>query len=79
MGLLFAIMVVVTFASVAGGLLLAIPANLVARRLGQNPLLFTALALVPFVNLAFFFVVAVWLVLHVLDRLDTIAAALKAR
>jgi hypothetical protein len=72
---MFALFFMVTAASIGAGVMLAIPANLVARRLGQSPPLFTILALVPYVNFLFFFVVGVLIGLHVLDRLNAIHAA----
>ena len=71
----FGLVVFVTAATIGAGILLAIPANLVARRIDQNPALFTVLALVPYLNFLFFFVVAVLIGLHILDRLNAIHAA----
>lgn len=76
MGPAFAMVVSVVAGSIGAGLALAIPANLVARRIDQNPALFTVLALIPCLNLLFFFVVAVLIGLHILDRLNAIHAAI---
>ena len=73
---LFVVLMLLTAGSIPLGMLLAIPSRLVARRLGQNPLLFTILALIPLVNLLFFFVLGVLVLLHILDKLDEISAAM---
>lgn len=72
---MFALAFLITAASIGAGVMLAIPANLVARRLGQSPTLFTILALIPYLNFLFFFVVAILIGLHILDRLNAIHAA----
>jgi hypothetical protein len=77
MGPLFAGLFLITLASIGAGVILAIPANLIARRINQSPTLFTILAVVPYLNFLFFFVLGVLLILHVLDRLNAIDAALK--
>ena len=72
--LLFALL---TLGSIPAGLLLAVPSNQIARRLGYNPQLFTILSLIPLANLLFFFVVAILVLLHILDKLNTIDETLK--
>jgi hypothetical protein len=74
---LFYLLVLVTAGSIPAGILLAIPSNQVAWRLGYSPRLFTALSLIPLLNLLFFFVVAMLVLLHILDKLNAIDAALR--
>lgn len=75
MGPAFAFAFLIVAVSIGAGVLLAIPAKLVARRLNQSPPLFTIMALVPVLNFLFFFVVAVLIGLHILDQLNAIHAA----
>lgn len=70
-------MILLTAGSIPAGILLAIPSNKIAGRIGQSPALFTVLALIPLLNLLFFFVMGILVLLHILDRLNAIEAALK--
>ena len=66
-----------TAGSIPAGVLLAIPSNRIAHRLGYNPVLFTVLSLVPLINLLFFFVMSVLVLLHILDKLNAIEVAVR--
>ena len=76
---LLILLILLTAGSVPFGLLMAIPSYQIALRLGYSPTLFTILTLVPLVNLLFFFVVGILVLLHILDRLNAIDAVLKNR
>jgi hypothetical protein len=67
----------VTAGSIPAGMLLAVPSNQIARRLGYSPKLFTVLSLIPLLNLLFFFVVAILVLLHILDKLNAIDETLR--
>ena len=73
----FILLVLLTAASIPVGVLMAIPSNQIARRLGYSSTLFTVLSLIPLVNLLFFFILAVLTLLHILDRINAIDAALR--
>ena len=75
----FVLLLCVIAASIPAGLVLAVPCNQIARRLGYSPVWFTALSLVPLFNFLFFFLVGVLVLLHILDRLNAIDATVKER